>query len=70
VALHSSLAGFDDKTQRMAHWLLNPLTGKAWGFAEAVAINFDLDARKAIPIAEAAKPVLQQHLRPGMRFGD
>ena len=42
----------------------------AWAFAEAVAVSFDLDTRKVIPIAEAARPVLEAHVRPDLRFTD
>ena len=44
VELRSGLQGFDDKTQRMNHWLLDPVSGRAWGTSEAVAVNLDLDA--------------------------
>ncbi len=68
VSLHSGLAGYDDKTQRLGHWLLDPISGEAWGFAEAVAVNFDLDTRKSIPIADEAKTVLATFVRPDLRF--
>ena len=68
VSLHSGLGGYDDKTQRLGHWLLDPVSGQAWGFAEAVAVNFDLDTRKTIPIADEAKAVLETFVRPDLRF--
>jgi acyl-CoA thioester hydrolase len=40
---------------RVAHWMLDPATGGALGTSEAVAITFDLDARKAVPITPAAQ---------------
>lgn len=70
VSVHSTLSGFDEKTQRISHWMLDPITGEAWAFAEAVAVNFDLDARKVIPIEGAARDLLTTHLRTGFRFGD
>ncbi len=62
LVLRSGLAGFDAKTQRMNHWLLDPATGRAWGTSEAVAVSFDLDRRRAIAISEAARPALQAHV--------
>jgi acyl-CoA thioester hydrolase len=60
--LRSGLSGVEDKTQRMVHWLLDPVTGKAWGSAEAVAVNLDLDARKIIPISPEARAVLKDYV--------
>ncbi len=68
VELRSGLCGFDDKTQRMAHWLLDPVSGRPWGVSEAVAVNFDLDARKIIPIGPAAQEALKPFVIEGMRF--
>ncbi|MCE3290835.1 MAG: hypothetical protein K0R83_2847, partial [Caulobacter sp.] len=44
--LRSGLVGADARTMRMVHWMLDPESGKVWGTSEAVAITFDLDARK------------------------
>ncbi|MDX2237352.1 MAG: thioesterase family protein [Hyphomonadaceae bacterium] len=42
-----------EKTHRLGHWVLDPVTGEAWATAEAVAVTFDLDTRKTIaPPAE------------------
>jgi acyl-CoA thioester hydrolase len=68
IELRSGLKGFDDKTQRMVHWLLDPVTGKPWGVSEAVAVNFDLDTRKIIPIAPAAREALQPFVTAGLGF--
>jgi acyl-CoA thioester hydrolase len=68
IELRSGLSGVEDKTQRMVHWLLNPITGAAWGSAEAVAVNLDLDARKIIPIAPEARAVLQDYIVQGLTF--
>ncbi len=66
LELRSGLSGLEEKTQRLVHWLLDPLTGKAWASAEAVAVNLDLDARKIIPIAPEARTLLQRHLVEGL----
>jgi acyl-CoA thioester hydrolase len=68
VAVCSGLAGHDEKTQQVGHWMIDPLSGAPWAFAEAVAVSFDLDTRKVIPIADAARPVLDAHVRPDLRF--
>ena len=55
-----------DSTQRMIHWMLDPETGKPWGTSEAVAITFDLDARKIVPITQEAQAALSSHITPGL----
>ncbi len=64
--LRSGLAGYDGRTQRMIHWMLDPETGEPWGTSEAVAITFDLDARKVVPISQAAQDVLAELVTPGL----
>ena len=66
--LRSGLKAVEDKTQRLNHWLLDPVSGRAWGTAEAVAVNFDLDTRKVVPIAPAARAALQPFVVPGLRM--
>jgi acyl-CoA thioester hydrolase len=70
VCVRSGLAAIEDKTQRIGHWLLSPLDGRPWGFAEAVAVNFDLDTRKTIPISDKAREILTNRLVTGHRFGE
>lgn len=64
--LRSGLAGFDARTKRMIHWMLDPGTGHPWGVSEAVAVTFDLDARKVVPISQAAQAELARHVTPGL----
>ena len=59
VELRSGLIGSDPRTLHVAHWMLDPATGQAWGTSEAKAITFDLDARKVVPITPAAQDALQ-----------
>jgi len=66
VELRSGLMGTDARTMRIAHWMLDPTTGKAWGSSEAVAITFDLDARKAVPVTDAARDEMAQWIAPGL----
>ena len=64
--IRSGLAGVDDRTQRIVHWMLDPATGRPWASAEAVAVSFDLDTRKVIPIADDARAQLTANLTPGL----
>lgn len=66
VEIRSGLAGIDARTQRLVHWLVDPDSGKAWGTSEAIAITFDLDARKIVPISDAAQADLAAHVTQGL----
>jgi acyl-CoA thioester hydrolase len=66
VELRSGLAGVDARTQRMVHWMVDPDSGKAWGTSEAIAITFDLDARKVVAISEEAQADLSRHITKGL----
>jgi acyl-CoA thioester hydrolase len=66
IEIRSGLKDADARTKRVIHWMLDPDTGKAWGAAEAVAVTFDLDARKIIPISDAARLELMQHAKAGL----
>ena len=58
IDVRSGLVGTDARTMRVAHWMLDPATGEPWGTSEAVAITFDLDARKVVPVSDAARAAL------------
>ena len=60
------MAGVDARVQRLVHWMLDPDTGQAWGAAEAVAITFDLDTRKAVPVSDEARAALQGAVVEGL----
>jgi acyl-CoA thioester hydrolase len=64
--IRSGVAGVDPRAQHMIHWLLDPVTGKAWGTSVAVAISLDLDARKIIPITEEARARITRRITPGL----
>lgn len=66
VEIRSGLAAVDARTQRLMHWMLDPETGKAWGTSEAVAITFDLDARKVVAISEEAQAQMSRHIVQGL----
>jgi acyl-CoA thioester hydrolase len=63
------LSGFADctaRTRRVFHWMVDPVSGKAWGSAEAVVISFDLDARKAVDITPEAQADFMAQAIPGL----
>ncbi|MDB5433267.1 MAG: thioesterase [Caulobacter sp.] len=64
--LRSGLIDATHRTMRMAHWMLDPESGKAVATSEAVAVTMDLDARKVVPITEAAQAALRQHATAGL----
>jgi acyl-CoA thioester hydrolase len=64
--IRSGLAGVDDRTQRLAHWLLDPDTGHSWGTAEAVAVALDLEARRIVPISPEDQAHLRGRITPGL----
>jgi acyl-CoA thioester hydrolase len=64
--VRSGVAGVDERSQRMIHWLLDPTTGQAWGTSEAMAISLDLDARKIIPITPQARAQIETRITPGL----
>ncbi len=66
IDIRSGLIGTDARTMRVAHWMLDPATGQPWGTSEAVAITFDLDARKVVPVSDAARTALSAHEVKGL----
>jgi acyl-CoA thioester hydrolase len=64
--LRSGLVGADSRTMRLVHWMVDPDSGQVWGTSEAVAITFDLDARKVVPIEPAAHDALMRQAKAGL----
>jgi acyl-CoA thioester hydrolase len=64
--VRSGLVGFSDRAQHLAHWMLDPETGEPWATTEAVAVSFDLEARKIVPLDDDAKARLTQRITPGL----
>ncbi|MEM7767168.1 MAG: thioesterase family protein [Pseudomonadota bacterium] len=50
--VRSSLARVEKKFHSIVHWVLDPVSGLPWATAEAVAVTFDIDARKVIPTSK------------------
>lgn len=59
IAVHSGIVAVADKTMTLQHWLLDPVTGAPWCITQAVAITFDLIARKAIATPPRARARLE-----------
>lgn len=66
LEIRSGLKDADARSKRMIHWMIDPETGKAWGTSEAVAVTFDLDTRKIVPITEGARVALMTHAKAGL----
>lgn len=66
--LRSGLAGFDARTMRIVHWLMDPETGQPWFSGEGVTVSFDLEARKALSIPAEAQTAMQEIVAPGLRL--
>ncbi len=64
--VRSGLAGFDRRTQRVVHWVLDPASGEAWATSEAVVISLDLETRKIIPHSPEAAARLETRITPGL----
>lgn len=64
--IRSGFVGTEGRTMRIVHWLLDPDTGLPWGTSEAVAITFDLDARKAVGITGPAQAQMMQSAVKGL----
>ncbi len=66
MEVRSGVVEVADKTNRLVHWLLDPVSGDAWCTAEAVAVTFDLITRKTIPIPAARRKALEAKIVKGM----
>lgn len=66
LEVRSGVVEVAEKTNRLVHWLLDPVTGEAWCTAEAVAVTFDLITRKTIAIPQAQRSALEARIVKGM----
>ncbi len=48
ISVRSALGQVLGKAREVHHWLLDPVSGEAWATTVAIALNFDLDTRKAV----------------------
>lgn len=68
--IRSALRGADQRTMSIVHWMLDPVSGKAWGMMQSTAVTFDLDARRVVPISQRALQELSDHAVPEVSFGN
>ena len=68
LELRSALRALGDKTMHLAHWVLDPVSGQPWAVAESVGANLDLDARRLVPIAPAAREAILPWVIEEMRI--
>ena len=66
LEMRSGTAYADGKVRRFVHWLLDPATGGPWGTAAAIAVNFDLDARKVVTLGPDAAAAVQAQVIEGL----
>ncbi|MEL7546502.1 MAG: thioesterase family protein [Pseudomonadota bacterium] len=66
MTVHTSLVETQGKTHKLSHWAMDPDSGRAWLTSEAVAITFDLQARKAIAVPETKIAELAQLAPKGL----
>jgi acyl-CoA thioester hydrolase len=62
IEVHSGIAELADKTMRLVHWLLDPVTGEAWTTMEVVALTFDALTRKAIAPSPDVRTRMQSRI--------
>ncbi|MCC5859236.1 MAG: acyl-ACP thioesterase [Ectothiorhodospiraceae bacterium] len=66
LALRTGLRHVGPKAYTFCHWLFDNDTGQAVASAEAVAVMFDLEARRAIAIPEERRGPLERLVVPGL----
>jgi acyl-CoA thioester hydrolase len=66
IAVRSGVIDIQEKTQRVVHWLLDPVGGDAWATGEVIAVTFDLDARKAVAPPPEQRAFLMAKAIPGL----
>jgi acyl-CoA thioester hydrolase len=65
LCLRSGIKALGDKAYTLGHWLFDYTSGEAVATTEAVAVMFDLEARKAISIPDSARALLESRIIPG-----
>jgi len=64
--VRSGLGRVQEKVHSLVHWMLDPDTGRAWMTSEAVAVTFDLDTRKVLPVSPAWIEALEARAPRGL----
>ena len=63
---YSSFARAEEKFHSLIHWLVDPITGTPWLTSEAVAVTFDLNARKIIKTQPEQIEILKKMAPAGL----
>lgn len=66
IEVHSGIVEAQGKITRVVHWLLDPLSGKAWASMEVVAVAFDQTTRKAVDMPPALLEERKKRIVAGM----
>jgi acyl-CoA thioester hydrolase len=66
--IRSGLVGVQGDAQRIVHWMLDPVSGRPWGTAEAIAVALDLQARKIAPLDDEGRRRIAASIVPGLRL--
>jgi acyl-CoA thioester hydrolase len=64
--IRSGLVGISGNARRIVHWMLDPVSGRAWGSSEAIAVRLDLQARRMIPLDDDARALATAAIVPGL----
>jgi acyl-CoA thioester hydrolase len=59
TAIYSGLVEISDKTNKLRHLVLDPITGRPWCVCEALAVTLDLKARKIVANPPRARAALE-----------
>lgn len=66
VEVRTGLKSVGRKTMQFCHYVFDVESGRCAATSEAVAVSFDLVARKAVEIDEATRTLLQSRVIPGL----
>ena len=67
ISVHSSLGAAHGKARSYVHWLMDPLSGEAWGSAETVSLIFDLETRRSLTPSLEATALLEKLVPKGLQ---
>jgi len=68
LSVRSGYAEVSEKTMRIAHQLFDAVSGRCVATSEAVVVNFDLEARRAVALTPEQRAQLQAHVIADLRI--
>ena len=66
IEVRTGLKALGAKTLHMCHYIFDMADGSCVATSEAIAVSFDLHARKAVAIADPARAAMQRHVIAGI----